>query len=87
MRLTVQKLTRCSIIIVHGPDGCEKTWTASNGTYWPRDLLPSDIPNARILSWGYDVSTYGDPSSLLGHARQLLSDLCSERDLTQVRDK
>ena len=23
--------------------------------YWPRDLLPSDIPNARVLSFGYDT--------------------------------
>lgn len=23
--------------------------------YWPRDLLPSDIPNARILTFGYDT--------------------------------
>lgn len=23
--------------------------------YWPRDLLPSDVPNARVLTYGYDT--------------------------------
>lgn len=23
--------------------------------FWPKDLLPVEIPNCRILSWGYDM--------------------------------
>jgi hypothetical protein len=37
---------------------CEKTWTTDNGANWLRDLLPHDLPNARILSWGYDANTH-----------------------------
>jgi hypothetical protein len=31
----------------------------SHGIYWLADLLPNDIPNARILAWSYD-SNYCD---------------------------
>lgn len=50
-----------SIVAVHGLNGHrDKTWTASNGVHWHRDLLPNDIPNARIFCWGYDANTHGD---------------------------
>ncbi|CCA75073.1 related to tetratricopeptide repeat domain protein-Neosartorya fischeri [Serendipita indica DSM 11827] len=46
------------IIAIHGLDGHrEKTWTAENGILWLRDLLKADIPNARILAYGYDADT------------------------------
>jgi hypothetical protein len=34
------------------------TWTWTGRTqpiYWPLDLLPADIPEARILAFGYDT--------------------------------
>ncbi|KAH8590732.1 hypothetical protein B0O99DRAFT_300172 [Bisporella sp. PMI_857] len=45
------------IILVHGLTGdYEKTWTAKNAaTPWPQSMLPSKIPNARILTFGYDA--------------------------------
>ncbi|KAG8779610.1 hypothetical protein FRC16_003375 [Serendipita sp. 398] len=47
-----------SIVAIHGLDGHrEQTWTAENGVVWLRDLLPDDIPNARVLSYGYDADT------------------------------
>ncbi|CAN9330860.1 unnamed protein product [Alternaria alternata] len=50
------------IVAVHGLNGhCEKTWTAAKGANsvnWLRDLLPHDLPDARILSWGYDANTH-----------------------------
>jgi hypothetical protein len=74
---------------VHGLNGhCEKTWTASNGVNWLRDLLPHDLPNARILSWGYDANTHSSSrvstQYLYDHSRGLVSDLCLERVVTQV---
>ncbi|OJJ98455.1 hypothetical protein ASPACDRAFT_61967 [Aspergillus aculeatus ATCC 16872] len=63
------------IIAVHGLDGHYKdswTWTPSkpnSGTpcNWLKDLLPADIPKARILSFGYNsavtignISTFGE---------------------------
>ncbi|KAH8151561.1 uncharacterized protein LAJ45_04182 [Morchella importuna] len=59
------------IIAVHGLHGdAYKTWTAkpekAGGAevMWLRDLLPTEIPNARILAYGYD----SDPGKFLGGA-------------------
>jgi hypothetical protein len=30
--------------------------TAHRSVYWPRDLLPHTVPNARVLTYGYDTS-------------------------------
>jgi hypothetical protein len=51
------KLNIHSIIAVHGLDGHRRTsWTANNGVLWLRDLLPSVIPGARVLTYGYNHS-------------------------------
>jgi hypothetical protein len=46
-----------SIIFVHGLTGDrEKTWTAKHtNAPWPQTLLPADLPNARVLTFGYDA--------------------------------
>ena len=83
---------------MHGLNGhCEKTWTAGSGVNgvdsvnWLRDLLPHDLPNARILSWGYDANTHSglrvSCQYLFDHARTLVSDLCLERQITEVRSR
>jgi hypothetical protein len=81
-------LTFSSIVAVHGLNGHrDKTWTAANGVHWLRDLLPTDLPHARIFCWGYDANTHGDRVScqyLYDHARSLVADLCLERRLTNV---
>lgn len=79
-----------SIVVIHGLDGHrEKTWTAKNGVHWLRDLLRVDIPEARILAWGYDANTHAISgtccSFLYDHARTLVSDLNRRRKLTDVR--
>lgn len=78
-----------SIVAVHGLNGhSEETWTAGNSINWLYHLLPHDLPNARIMTWGYDAST--DSRSrvsclyLYNHAKTLVSDLCLERELTEV---
>lgn len=76
------------IVAVHGLNGHrDETWTAANGTHWLRDLLPKDIPNARIFCWGYDANTHGKRVShqfLHDHAEQLVSDLCLRRKRTNT---
>ncbi|KAA6408178.1 MAG: Kinesin light chain [Lasallia pustulata] len=79
------------IVAVHGLNGHhEKTWTTNN-VNWLRDLLPSDIPNARILSWGYDANTHSTSQIsghyLYNHATTLVSDLCLKRRLTKTRTR
>ncbi|PVF91289.1 hypothetical protein CPB86DRAFT_719725, partial [Serendipita vermifera] len=72
------------IVAIHGLDGHrERSWTAANGTMWLKDLLPLDIPNARILTYGYDSDTrrftYTSTQSIFHHAETFVA------DLTQVR--
>ncbi|CCA69904.1 related to LipA and NB-ARC domain protein-Aspergillus clavatus, partial [Serendipita indica DSM 11827] len=46
------------IVAIHGLEGHrEKTWSTEDGTLWLRDFLPTDISNARVLSYGYDADT------------------------------
>ncbi|KAL6158765.1 hypothetical protein ACJBU6_02866 [Exserohilum turcicum] len=74
------------IVAVHGLNGHrDKTWTATNGVQWLRDLLPNDIPNARVFCWGYNANTHGKHLScqyLYDHAKTLVSELCLQRALT-----
>ncbi|KAI0438676.1 hypothetical protein F4803DRAFT_534198 [Xylaria telfairii] len=54
-------------------------------TYWPRDLLPVVVPNARVLTFGYDTNirhSLNGPISqnrLGDHARDFLTALASYR--------
>ncbi|KAF8524669.1 hypothetical protein BU17DRAFT_42687, partial [Hysterangium stoloniferum] len=56
-----------SIVAIHGLDRHRETsFTAPNGVLWLRDLLPRLIPNARILTYGYDARTRGENRSQQG---------------------
>ncbi len=47
-----------SIIAVHGLAGGRiSTWTdTKTGKMWLRDFLPSNIPEARIITFGYQAN-------------------------------
>ena len=63
------------IIAVHGLGGeAYKTWTHTNGTMWLRDFLPSDLPGARVFTYGYkaDIFFSREKDSLRNLARSLL---------------
>ncbi|KAG5977053.1 hypothetical protein E4U54_007146, partial [Claviceps lovelessii] len=52
---------KVDVVLVHGLNGDpQKTWTASNGTFWPRDLLPTALRGAQanILTYGYNADVY-----------------------------
>jgi hypothetical protein len=52
-------VTVSSIVAVHGLGGGScKTWTHRDGTFWLHDLLPKDIINARIMTFGYDADVF-----------------------------
>ncbi|MCJ1394890.1 hypothetical protein MMC18_007770 [Xylographa bjoerkii] len=78
-----------SIVAVHGLDGHrELTWTAENGVLWLKTLLGSDLPQARVWSYGYDSSTHSrshiSRDTFYGHAQTLLGELTLERRYTKT---
>jgi hypothetical protein len=91
-----QQLMSCpgsSIVAIHGLNGHrEETWTAKNNVNWLRhpNMLPEYIPNARIMSWGYDANTHSTKELsamyLYDHAQKLVADLSLHRRLDKVKD-
>lgn len=56
-------------------------FSAKRQICWPRDLLPQDVVDCRILSWGYDAVFVSSSSDLRldDHAKNLLQDLTLAR--------
>ncbi|KAK4233072.1 hypothetical protein C8A03DRAFT_39245 [Achaetomium macrosporum] len=82
------------IVFVHGLTGDrEKTWTARDASEpWPKTLLPSELPTARVLTFGYDAYVADwqgvvSQNRIANHAWNLLTSLASyrERDDTNER--
>ncbi|EEU35959.1 uncharacterized protein NECHADRAFT_96544 [Fusarium vanettenii 77-13-4] len=61
-----------------GPSSAPKPKTPVSTLFWPRDLLPEDCPNARILTYGYDtkITKYTSGStnknSVFSHSKDFL---------------
>ena len=67
---------------IHGLGGdAFATWTHPNKTLWLRDLLPHDLKNARIMTYGYDVGIFGKAktSRTFDFAGNLLSAIKDKR--------
>ncbi|KAJ9131272.1 Kinesin light chain [Coniochaeta hoffmannii] len=82
------------VVFVHGLTGDrEKTWTARGTSEpWPKALLPSELPTARVLTFGYDAYVADwrgvvSQNRIGNHAWNLLWSLASyrERDDTNER--
>ncbi|CAJ2509255.1 Uu.00g142810.m01.CDS01 [Anthostomella pinea] len=77
------------IVLVHGLNGDpQKTWTAKNGVFWPADLLPTSLREARanVLVYGYNADVYSkkygtSPSDnfIYMHAQTLVTSLTHYR--------
>lgn len=72
------------VVFVHGLRGSSHGTWSKGDICWPRDLLREDMPNNRIITWGYDsnvanANTYASAESIYGHAETLLGDLCRIR--------
>ncbi|SLM34065.1 P-loop containing nucleoside triphosphate hydrolase, partial [Lasallia pustulata] len=82
------------IVFVHGLTGePANTWlhTASR-MYWPATLLSRDVPNSRILSFGYDadVINFWTPTSqnrIGNHALNLLGGLTHLREKSDTENR
>ncbi|KAI1748963.1 hypothetical protein F4782DRAFT_338103 [Xylaria castorea] len=70
------------IVFVHGLFGSRLSSYTKGGVCWIRDLLGQDIPNARIISWGWS-STLSSGDTFAGQAESLLSDISRVRSGTR----
>jgi hypothetical protein len=77
-----------SIVAVHGLDGePTKTWTdPKTKAFWIKDYLPQDVPDARILNFGYNArAAFGNTTAeVIDHAKDLLSSLLDKREEEMV---
>lgn len=81
------------IVFVHGLTGDrEKTWALENQEPWPKTLLPTELPNIRVLTFGYDANVVNlggvvSENRIANHAMNLITALASyrEKDDTQER--
>ncbi|KAF5488814.1 Protein SERAC1 [Colletotrichum fructicola] len=82
------------IVFVHGLTGNrEKTWTAHGATEpWPKMLLPAEIPDARILTFGYDADVVNlkgvvSTNRIANHSWKLLTDLARVRENDETNNR
>ncbi|KAI0476806.1 hypothetical protein F4859DRAFT_514138 [Xylaria cf. heliscus] len=75
------------IVFIHGLTGDrERTWTAKNASEpWPKTLLASKLPTARILTFGYDAYVAHwrgvvSQSRIADHSGNLLASLADHRE-------
>lgn len=79
-----------SIVFVHGLTGSWKTWyEPRTKTFWPSDLLPKDVPSARIFVWEYDadvfkkwINHHPSTNKLFAHGSNLCGRLAGRRQIS-----
>ncbi|KAI9764475.1 MAG: hypothetical protein M1840_008401 [Geoglossum simile] len=78
------EVLKADVVAVHGLNGDPKnTWTHyETNAFWLKDFLPQDVPNARIMTFGYnsDVAFGNTTSGIADHAKALLSSLVDKRE-------
>lgn len=84
------------IVFVHGLTGnANDTWLhKETGTHWPSGLLGQDIPDIRVLSFGFDADVVhffskGPASNnrLTNHAVNLIGTLVRERERSETESR
>lgn len=77
-----------SIVAVHGLFGDQKdSWThRKTNAFWLSDFLPQDVPNARVMTFGYNAdAAFGNTAAdIEDHAKSLLSGLIDKREEDDV---
>ena len=74
---------------MHGLLGdAHHTWTYQGAShdedvFWPEDLLPKDMANTRIFSFGYDAdivkfTSQSSGNSIIDHANNLVAEIAGQ---------
>jgi lysophospholipase L1-like esterase len=75
-------------VAVHGLGGDSiETWThPKSHAFWLKDFLPQQIPDARIMTFGYNAAAaFGrSTSDVIDHAKSLLGSLVDKREEPEV---
>ena len=73
---------------VHGLGGdAFTTWThPKSKAFWLKDFLPQQIPDARIMTFGYnaDVAFGQSTAEIVDYAKSLLASLVDKREESEV---
>ena len=73
---------------VHGLGGdSTNTWThPKSKAFWLKDFLPLQIPDARIMTFGYNANAaFGQSTAeVVDHAKSLLVSLVNKREELEV---
>ena len=80
-----------SVLFIHGLTGDrESTWTAKGAAAcWPESLLVNDLPQARIIMYGYDADvvnfwSMASQNTIGDHGQKFLTSLANLRDSTNT---
>ncbi|KAI4113333.1 MAG: hypothetical protein LQ345_005660 [Seirophora villosa] len=79
---------KIDIVFIHGLTGNrDSTWQdKKSGTTWPQDLLPGDMPKARVVTFGYDADVVGlidvaSSNTIRDHGKALATQVAQKRQL------
>ena len=84
------------IVFVHGLTGnAYNTWLYKDKgvmVHWPSELLKQDLPDARMMSFGYDADIVNlwnprSHSPLTGHAENMVGALVRKRERTNTEER
>jgi LPS sulfotransferase NodH len=84
--LSPEDLFQFSLVAVHGINGHPyHTFTHPTGAKWVQEYLPKDMPNTRIMTFGYHAQVFTSSKGLVvDFAEQLLQHLTSVRRSTNT---
>jgi len=86
-----ESATIVDIVFVHGLTGNSfHTWfDRTSQIHWPRDLIKEDLPDARVMTFGYDADVFHarrstSLESISSYSRDLLASLSGKRHGVEV---
>lgn len=87
--MSVYSLRSTSIVAIHGLNGhAYRSFTSKEtGLMWLRDLLPNDLPNSRIMTFGYNANVLDNTATgtLADFRQSFLSSLSAMRNSQRER--